>query len=164
MWLSLRGMVVDRVVNGFSGKTPCLPRPHQARRKISSHLSRPTLPPRMHDDATMLHHPDALTRLRYVVHRLRAPGGCPWDMEQTHESLIPHVIEEAYEVAEAIRGGDPAQICDELGDILLQPVLHAEIASESGAFDLDKMAHGRDRRRGAEPVGCHQAPGEGHAA
>jgi threonine dehydratase len=57
----------------------------------------------MHDDATMLHHPDALTRLRYVVHRLRAPGGCPWDMEQTHETLITHVIEEAYEVAEAIR-------------------------------------------------------------
>jgi MazG family protein len=90
----------------------------------------------------MLNHPDALTRLRYVVHRLRAPGGCPWDMVQTHESLIPHVIEEAYEVAEAIRGGDPAQICDELGDILLQPVLHAEIASETGAFDLDQMAHG----------------------
>lgn len=96
----------------------------------------------MHDDATMLQHPDAITRLRYVVHRLRAPGGCPWDMEQTHESLIPHVIEEAYEVAEAIRGGDAAQICDELGDVLLQPVLHAEIASERGAFDLDQMAHG----------------------
>lgn len=94
------------------------------------------------DDATMLNHPDALTRLRYIVHRLRAPGGCPWDMEQTHESLIPHVIEEAYEVAEAIRGGNAAEICDELGDLLLQPVLHAEIASESGAFDLDKMAHG----------------------
>ena len=90
----------------------------------------------------MLNHPDALTRLRYVVHRLRAPGGCPWDMEQTHASLIPHVIEEAYEVADAIRSGDPAQICDELGDILLQPVLHAEIASETGAFDLDSMAHG----------------------
>ena len=90
----------------------------------------------------MLNHPDALTRLRYVVHRLRAPGGCPWDMEQTHVSLIPHVIEEAYEVADAIRSGDPAQICDELGDILLQPVLHAEIASETGAFDLDTMAHG----------------------
>lgn len=90
----------------------------------------------------MLNHPDALTRLRYVVHRLRAPGGCPWDMEQTHESLIPHVIEEAYEVADAIRSGDPARICDELGDVLLQPVLHAEIASETGAFDLDKIAHG----------------------
>ncbi len=94
------------------------------------------------DDATLLNHPDALTRLRYIVHRLRAPGGCPWDMEQTHESLIPHVIEEAYEVAEAIRGGNAAEICDELGDLLLQPVLHAEIASESGTFDLDKMAHG----------------------
>ncbi|MEZ5384788.1 MAG: nucleoside triphosphate pyrophosphohydrolase [Prosthecobacter sp.] len=94
------------------------------------------------DDATMLNHPDALTRLRYIVHRLRAPGGCPWDMEQTHESLIPHVIEEAYEVAEAIRGGNADEICDELGDLLLQPVLHAEIANESGAFDLDKMAHG----------------------
>ncbi len=93
-------------------------------------------------DDSMLNHPDALTRLRYVVHRLRAPGGCPWDMEQTHTSLIPHVIEEAYEVADAIRSGDPAQICDELGDILLQPVLHAEIASETGSFDLDQMAHG----------------------
>lgn len=94
------------------------------------------------DDTPLLNHPDALTRLRYIVHRLRAPGGCPWDMEQTHESLIPHVIEEAYEVAEAIRGGNAAEICDELGDLLLQPVLHAEIASESGTFDLDKMAHG----------------------
>ncbi|MFO1485667.1 MAG: nucleoside triphosphate pyrophosphohydrolase [Verrucomicrobiaceae bacterium] len=93
------------------------------------------------DDATMLNHPDALTRLRYVVHRLRAPGGCPWDREQTHESLIPHVIEEAYEVAEAIRGGDPALICEELGDLLLQPVLHAEIANEIGAFNLDRMAN-----------------------
>lgn len=83
---------------------------------------------------------DPITRLRAVVHCLRAPGGCPWDQEQTHESLIPHVIEEAYEVAEAIRTGDPALIADELGDLLLQPVLHAEIASETGAFDLDAIA------------------------
>lgn len=83
---------------------------------------------------------DPLSRLRAVVHCLRAPGGCPWDQEQTHESLITHVIEEAYEVAEAIRSGDPEQICDELGDLLLQPVLHAEIASETGAFDLDRIA------------------------
>lgn len=88
-----------------------------------------------------LDHPDGMTRLRYVVHRLRAPGGCPWDQEQTHESLIPHVLEEAYEVVDAIRGGDPELICEELGDLLLQPVLHAEIASETGAFDLDRMAH-----------------------
>lgn len=84
---------------------------------------------------------EPLARLRAVVHCLRAPGGCPWDQEQTHESLIPHVIEEAYEVAEAIRVGDPALICEELGDLLLQPVLHAEIASETNAFTLDRMAH-----------------------
>jgi MazG family protein len=84
---------------------------------------------------------DALQRLRDVVHRLRAPGGCPWDREQTHASLVPHLLEEAYEVAEAIAEGDPELICDELGDLLLQPVLHAEIAAETGAFDLDRMAH-----------------------
>ncbi|MCA1964573.1 MAG: nucleoside triphosphate pyrophosphohydrolase [Prosthecobacter sp.] len=86
-------------------------------------------------------HPDGITRLRSIVHRLRAPGGCPWDREQTHESLVPHLLEEAYEVADAIRAGDPALMCEELGDLLLQPVLHAEIASETGAFDLDRMAH-----------------------
>lgn len=84
---------------------------------------------------------EPLARLRAVVHCLRAPGGCPWDQEQTHESLIPHVIEEAYEVADAIRGGDPTLISEELGDLLLQPVLHAEIASETGAFTLDQIAH-----------------------
>ncbi len=89
-----------------------------------------------------LDHPDGMTRLRYIVHRLRAPGGCPWDQEQTHESLIPHVLEEAYEVVDAIRSGNPELMCEEFGDLLLQPVLHAEIASETGAFDLDKMAHG----------------------
>ena len=85
-------------------------------------------------------HPDPLTRLRQVVHCLRAPGGCPWDQEQTHESLIPHLLEEAYEAVEAIRSGDVEHTCEELGDILLQPILHAEIASETGAFDLDQMA------------------------
>jgi MazG family protein len=83
---------------------------------------------------------EPLARLRAVVHCLRAPGGCPWDREQTHESLIPHLLEEAYEVAEAIRSGDPEAMADELGDLLLQPVLQAEIASESGAFDLDTVA------------------------
>ncbi len=79
-------------------------------------------------------------RLRAVVHCLRAPGGCPWDQEQTNASLIPHIIEEAYEVADAIRSGDPDQMADELGDLLLQPVLQAEIASETGAFDIDTVA------------------------
>jgi MazG family protein len=84
--------------------------------------------------------PDAMVELRAVMHRLRAPGGCPWDAEQTHESLIPYLLEEAYEVVEAIRSGDMAAVRDELGDLLLQPVFHAEIASESGTFTLDDIA------------------------
>lgn len=83
-----------------------------------------------------------LAELRAVMHRLRAPGGCPWDAEQTHESLIPHLIEEAYEVAEAAKSGDKAHLCEELGDLLLQPFFHAEIASETGAFDIDSVARG----------------------
>lgn len=83
---------------------------------------------------------EPFARLRAVVHCLRAPGGCPWDREQTNASLIPHIIEEAYEVADAIRSGDPVQMADELGDLLLQPVLQAEIANETGAFDIDTVA------------------------
>lgn len=81
-----------------------------------------------------------LERLRQIMHILRAPGGCPWDAEQTHETLRKHLIEEAYEVVEAIESGDRDAIVDELGDLLLQPVFHAEIASESGGFDLDDVA------------------------
>lgn len=85
---------------------------------------------------------DGLTRLRRVVHDLRSPGGCPWDQEQTHVSLLPNLIEEAYEVLEAVQNGDTEHMCEEFGDLLLQVVLHSEIASESGAFDLDRVAHG----------------------
>ncbi len=79
-------------------------------------------------------------RLRQIMHTLRAPGGCSWDAEQTHESLLKHLIEESYEVAEAVRGGDDAEIVDELGDLLLQPVFHAEIAEEQGRFSIDDVA------------------------
>lgn len=85
---------------------------------------------------------DGLTRLKEVVHDLRAPGGCPWDREQTHTSLLPNLVEETYEVVEAIQSGDSAHICEELGDLLLQVVLHGEIASETATFDLDTIAHG----------------------
>lgn len=81
-----------------------------------------------------------MERLRQIMHLLRAPGGCPWDAEQTHESLVKHLIEEAYEVASAIQSGNRDEIVDELGDLLLQPVFHAEIASENGRFDLDDVA------------------------
>jgi MazG family protein len=85
---------------------------------------------------------DGLLRLQKVVHDLRSPGGCPWDREQTHRSLLPNLIEEAYEVLEAIQNDDTEHMCEELGDLLLQVVLHGEIASETGAFDLDRIAHG----------------------
>ena len=85
---------------------------------------------------------DGLVRLRRVVHELRAPGGCPWDAEQTHLSLMPNLLEEAYEVVEAAQSGDAAHFCEELGDLLLQVVFHGELGSETGAFDLDRIAHG----------------------
>jgi MazG family protein len=74
-----------------------------------------------------------------IVAKLRAPGGCPWDREQTHESLLPAIIEEAYEVAEAARAGNDAHFREELGDLLLLVVMHAEIAREAGRFNIDKI-------------------------
>jgi MazG family protein len=76
-------------------------------------------------------------RLCEIVAKLRAPGGCPWDREQSHESLLPALIEEAYEVAGAVRAKDSANFREELGDLLLLIVMHAEIASESDQFDIN---------------------------
>ncbi len=85
----------------------------------------------------------ALGSLVTVVDRLRDPaGGCPWDLEQTHASLIPYVLEEAHEVADAIRQGDDRHLEEELGDLLLQVLLHARIADEEGRFDLAGVAGG----------------------
>ena len=85
----------------------------------------------------------ALGALVAVVDRLRDPaGGCPWDLEQTHTSLIPYVLEEAHEVADAIRHGDDRHLEEELGDLLLQVLLHARIADEEGRFDLAGVAGG----------------------
>jgi MazG family protein len=74
-----------------------------------------------------------------IVAKLRAPGGCPWDREQTHESLLPALIEEAYEVAEAARAKDDAHFREELGDLLLLVVMHAEIAGEDGRFNIEDI-------------------------
>jgi tetrapyrrole methylase family protein/MazG family protein len=74
--------------------------------------------------------------------RLRAPGGCPWDREQTHKSLRPYLIEEAYEVLEAIDRGDSRELAEELGDLLLQVVFHAELAREAGLFDISTIISG----------------------
>lgn len=86
---------------------------------------------------------NALQRLIEVVAKLRSPeGGCPWDLAQTPETLIPYVLEEAYETVDAIRQGNSDAIADELGDLLLQVVLQAQIASESESFDLARVATG----------------------
>jgi XTP/dITP diphosphohydrolase len=86
----------------------------------------------------------ALAELKHlidIVAQLRSPvGGCPWDLEQTPQTLIPYVIEEAYEVADALRRDDTAAIREELGDLLLQVILQAQIASESDRFTLDQVA------------------------
>jgi MazG family protein len=82
---------------------------------------------------------DAFTKLCEIVARLRAPGGCPWDREQTHESLLPALIEEAYEVAGAVRTDDSANFREELGDLLLLIVMHAEIAREAGRFNINNV-------------------------
>ncbi|MFP5274076.1 nucleoside triphosphate pyrophosphohydrolase [Coleofasciculus sp.] len=85
----------------------------------------------------------ALQQLIDVVAQLRSPdGGCPWDLAQTPETLTPYVIEEAYEVVDAIRSGDPQAIAEELGDLLLQVVLQAQIAAEVGHFTLKEVADG----------------------
>ena len=83
---------------------------------------------------------EAFERLCEIVRQLRAPGGCPWDREQTHASLVPGLLEEAYEVAEAIRAQDDANLREELGDLLLQVVMHAEIARETERFTVEEVA------------------------
>ncbi len=81
-------------------------------------------------------HYEGFDGLVAVVAALRAPDGCPWDREQTHASLQPHLLEEAYEVLEAIDANDPSALREELGDLLLQVLMHSQIASETGAFDI----------------------------
>jgi tetrapyrrole methylase family protein/MazG family protein len=89
------------------------------------------LPPR--DPYADLAAPGAVSR---IAERLRAPDGCPWDREQTHASLRPHLLEEAYEALEALDRGDLETLRDELGDLLFQIAIHAQLASEAGAFDM----------------------------
>jgi len=84
-----------------------------------------------------------LKRIRWVMERLRSKsGGCPWDLKQNHVTLKPYMLEEACEVLDAIDLNDDKEICQELGDVLLQIVFHAQIARERGAFDLDDVANG----------------------
>jgi tetrapyrrole methylase family protein/MazG family protein len=94
-----------------------------------------------------------------IADRLRAPGGCPWDREQTHASLRPHLLEEAYETLEALDSGDLERLRDELGDLLFQVAIHAQLAHEEGAFDLADVA----RRLGEKLIRRHPHVFEGVA-
>ncbi len=87
---------------------------------------------------------DGLRELIAVMDRLRSPGGCPWDAKQTHRSLVEYLVEEAYEVVEAIESGDRDHLREELGDLLLQVVFHARIAQEDPVepWDIDDVADG----------------------
>ena len=82
---------------------------------------------------------DEFRRLVEIMARLRAEGGCEWDRAQTHESLRQYLVEETHEVIDAIRQGDPDPLCEELGDLLLQILFHAQIASEIGQFDISDV-------------------------
>jgi len=106
--------------------------------------------PKPADDETFLTKPDesarasfgaAFERIVGIMARLRGPGGCPWDREQTLDTLKPYLIEEAYEVIEALEGGTPAHHKEELGDLLLQVIFQAELRRREGEFDAADVAH-----------------------
>ena len=90
---------------------------------------------------------EAIKKLINIVSELRSPiGGCPWDLEQTHSSLIPYLLEEAHEVADAIRNGSDESLKEELGDLLLQIMLHAQIAKEDNRFNIEDIARGINQK------------------
>ena len=103
---------------------------------------------------------DAFAKLCDIVAKLRAPDGCPWDREQTNESLVPALIEEVYETAEAARAQNDPHFCEELGDLLLLVVMHAQIARENGRFAIgDVIGHVSDKliRRHPHVFGTSEA-------
>lgn len=97
------------------------------------------------------HEEDYFHKLLELMDTLRGPHGCPWDQEQTRETLKPLLVEEAYEVLEALDGSDPEELCEELGDLLFQVVFHSCIAKEQGEFDIHDVC----RRSFNKMVGRH---------
>ena len=89
---------------------------------------------------------ERLLDLVRIMARLRGPGGCPWDAEQTHRTLARHLLEETHELIEAIDAGDSDAMRDELGDVLLQVVFHAQMAADEGRWDVDDVAEGLTRK------------------
>ena len=86
--------------------------------------------------------PDSFAALKEIIAKLRGPDGCPWDKKQTHASLRPFLVEESYEVLQALDEGAPEKLRAELGDLLLQIMLHAQIAAEAGQFNIDDVVQG----------------------
>lgn len=89
---------------------------------------------------------DAFDSLTETIWRLRQPDGCPWDREQTHGSIAKNMVEEAYEAVDCIEDGDDAHLCEELGDVLMQVMLHAQIAADEGAFTIEDVVRGLDEK------------------
>jgi tetrapyrrole methylase family protein/MazG family protein len=89
---------------------------------------------------------DRFDTLVEIIARLRAPDGCPWDRQQTHASLRENLLAECYEVLEALDEGDSGKLCDELGDLLMQIVLHAQISTEAGEFELGDVVEGINKK------------------
>jgi tetrapyrrole methylase family protein/MazG family protein len=85
---------------------------------------------------------DSFAALKEIIAKLRGPDGCPWDKKQTHASLRPYLVEECYEVLQALDEETPQKLCEELGDLLLQIMLHAQIATEAKQFDIDDVVQG----------------------
>jgi tetrapyrrole methylase family protein/MazG family protein len=114
---------------------------HEMDRQVVDHLTSVWIPP-----VPTRKRPPTWDDLVRVVARLRAPDGCPWDLEQTHDSIKRCLLEESYEAIEAIEHDDPAKLEEELGDILMQPVLHAVMAEQEGVFTIDDVIAGITRK------------------
>lgn len=105
----------------------------------------------MADLPAPVQHPE-LDQLIAVLEYLRAPGGCAWDREQTHASLVRYLVEETHELVDAIEAGDDKELVEELGDVLYQVVFHSDIAAEEGRFTLEDVArHMREKMVGRHP-------------
>lgn len=98
------------------------------------------------DRSTRIDAREAFDALTETIWRLRQPDGCPWDREQTHASIAKNMVEEAYEAVDCIEEGDEAHLCEELGDVLMQVMLHAQIAADEGSFTIDDVVRGLDEK------------------
>lgn len=102
--------------------------------------------PAPRDRSTRADARDAFDALTETIWRLRQPDGCPWDREQTHRSIAKNLIEEAYEALDCIETGNEVHLCEELGDVLMQVMLHAQIAADEGAFTIEGIVRGLNEK------------------